>query len=127
MVAVTRQVPALAELKTPATIAQPEAVPLVTLKVTAPVPEPPVTFKVIEDPVFTLVWATTRVDWLALAMVTVMTEDTAELYTPSAAFDTFTRQVPTEVEVKRPFATEQPVAVPLTALKDVAPVPEPPL
>jgi hypothetical protein len=44
--AVTMQVPALVALSTPAVMRQPVAVPFVTLKVNAPVPEPPVAAKV---------------------------------------------------------------------------------
>ena len=48
--AVTTQVPALVALRTPAEMAQPEAVPFATLKLNAPAPEPPLVVRVRPEP-----------------------------------------------------------------------------
>ncbi len=53
-------------------MAQPDAVPLTTAKVTAPPPDPPLAVSVSGVPNVPVVEVTVRVAWLALAKFTVV-------------------------------------------------------
>jgi hypothetical protein len=126
LVAVTTQVPAVVAVRFDPLTAQPVAVPLVTAKVTAPVPEPPNVVRVSGAPKVPDVEVTVSAAWVAPAKVTVVAGDEVAAKVASAALVAVTEQVPEDVVVKVEPLTAQPVAVPLVTAKVTAPVPEPP-
>ena len=71
----TTQVPALVVESNPLEIAQPLAVPLTTLKLTAPVPEPPEVVRVSAVSAVPLIEVTLRVAWAASEKVTTVNEE----------------------------------------------------
>lgn len=126
LVAATEQVPALVVVRLDPLTAQPVAVPLVTVKLTPPVPEPPDVVSGNAVPNVPVTEVRLRAAWVALAKVTAVGDDDTGVWLASPALVAVTEQVPALVEVRLDPLTAQPVAVPLVVVKVTAPVPEPP-
>jgi hypothetical protein len=127
LVAVTTQVPALVLASADPAIAQPVAVPLAAVYVTAPVPEPPLV--VNASGVLNVPPVDVRVNTACApgARFTVVGADDDGANVASPAFVAVTTHVPALVLDKVEPVVWQPVAVPFAAVNVTAPAPDPPL